>query len=276
MTDVFHAAGPFAVTAAPAETPEIRRVAFDAPYAWLAAGWRDLRDAPGISLAYGAVFAAFAYVAALQLTRLDALPLLLPLAFGFLLVGPIFAAGLYEVSRLRERGEPVAFRGIAHAVWAARDQLGAFGLLLFVLYFFWMDVAFLLFMLFFGPASFPPLDEFVPALLLTAPGQGLLVTGTVVGAVFAAVAYSISAIAVPMMFDRKVDAVTAMMASVRAVRTNLPAMALSAVLIAALSVAGMAFYFVGLAITFPLTGYASWHAYKELARTMPAPPPPSA
>ena len=114
MTDAFHAAGPFAVTPAPAETPEIRRVAFDAPYAWLAAGWRDLRDAPGISLAYGAVFAAFAYVAALQLTRLDALPLLLPVAFGFLLVGPILAAGLYEVSRLRERGEPVTFRGIAH------------------------------------------------------------------------------------------------------------------------------------------------------------------
>ena len=140
-------------------------------------------------------------------------------------------------------------------------------MLLFVLYFFWMDVAFLLFMLFFGPASFPPLDEFVPALLLTAPGQGLLVTGTVVGAVFAAVAYSISAIAVPMMFERKVDAVTAMIASVRAVRTNLPAMALWAALIAALSVAGLAFYFVGLAITFPLAAYASWHAYKELART---------
>ena len=139
-------------------------------------------------------------------------------------------------------------------------------MLLFVLYFFWMDVAFLLFMLFFGPASFPPLDEFVSALLLTAPGQGLLVTGTAVGAVFATVAYSISAIAAPMMFDRKVDAVTAMMASVRAVRTNLPAMALWAVLIAALSVAGMAFYFVGLAVTFPLAGYASWHAYKELGR----------
>jgi uncharacterized membrane protein len=149
-------------------------------------------------------------------------------------------------------------------------------MVLFVLYIFWMDVAFLLFMLFFGPASFPPLDEFAAALLLTAPGQGLLVTGTVVGAVFAAVAYSVSVIAVPTMFDRKVDAVTAMMASVRAVRANLPAMALWAALIAALSVAGLALYFVGLAITFPLAGYASWHAYKDLARTMPAPPPPSA
>ncbi len=86
------------------------------------------------------------------------------------------------------------------------------------------------------------------------------------GAAFAAVAYSISVIAVPMIFDRKIDAVTAMLASARAVRMNLPAMALWAVLIAALSAAGLAFYFAGLALTFPLIGHASWHAYKELAR----------
>ncbi len=267
MTDTFHAAGGFAVAPARPETQEIRRVAFDAPYAWIAGGWRDLLIAPQISLAYGAVFAAFAYVAVLQLTRFDALPLLLPLAFGFLLVGPILAAGLYEISRRHERGEPITYRTIASAVWSERDQLASFGMLLFVLYFFWMNVAFLLFMLFFGPASFPPIDEFISALLLTAPGQSMLVTGTAVGAAFAAVAYSISVIAVPMIFDRKVDAVTAMSASVEAVRNNLPAMALWAALIAALSVAGLAFYFIGLAITFPLVGHASWHAYKELART---------
>src|SRR6516164_337296 len=66
------------------ETPEIRKVAFTAPFHWLGAGWKDLWAAPLLSLAYGAVFAAFAYVAAIQLTRFDALPLLLPLAFGFL------------------------------------------------------------------------------------------------------------------------------------------------------------------------------------------------
>ncbi|MGO9170507.1 MAG: DUF2189 domain-containing protein [Rhodomicrobium sp.] len=267
MTDTFHVAGEFAVAPALPEIPEIRKVAFDAPYAWIAGGWRDLWIAPQISLAYGAVFAAFAYVAVLQLTRFNALPLLLPLTFGFLLVGPILAAGLYQISRLNERGEAITYRTIALAVWSERDQLASFGMLLFVLYFFWMDVAFLLFMLFFGPASFPPIDEFISALSLTGPGNGLLMTGTAVGVVFAAVTYSISVIAVPMIFDRKMDAVTAMIASVRAVRKNLPAMALWAVLIAALSVAGLTVYFVGLAITFPLIGHASWHAYKELAQT---------
>ena len=127
-----------------------------------------------------------------------------------------------KFSRRHERGEPITYRSIASAVWSERNQLASFGMLLFVLYFFWMNVAFLLFMLFFGPASFPPIDEFISALLLTAPGQNMLVTGTAVGTAFAAVAYSISVIAVPMIFDRKVDAVTAMIASVGPCGTTCP------------------------------------------------------
>ena len=248
------------------ETPEIRKVAFTAPFHWLGAGWKDLWAAPLLSLAYGAVFAAFAYVAAIQLTRFDALPLLLPLAFGFLLMGPVLAAGLYEISRRKERGEPVTIGGILHAMWAKRDQLASMGVLLFVLYFFWMDVALLLFMLFFGPANFPtPPGEFISNLVSTGHGRGLLAAGTVAGAIFAAIAYVISVIAVPMMFERKVDTITAMLTSMRAVRMNLPAMTFWAVLIAVLSLSGLAAVFAGLSITFPLVGHATWHAYRELA-----------
>jgi len=269
MTDAIRAEGRFGVPAVPSETPEIRKVAFDAPWEWLAAGWRDVRAAPQISLAYGAVFAVFAYVGVLELTRFEALPLLLPLAFGFLLVGPIFAAGLYEISRRRELGEPITYRAVAHAVWAQRDQLASFGVLLLVLYFFWMNVAFLLFMLFFGPANFPPPAEFINALLFTGHGRGLLAAGMAAGAVFAAGAYTISVIAAPMIFDRKVDAVTAMIASAQAVWKNLPAMILWAVLIAALTALGLVTLFAGLVITFPLIGHATWHAYKELAGAQP-------
>ncbi len=246
------------------QAPAIRRVAFDAPWAWLAAGWRDLWSAPVISLAYGAAFAAAAYAFVFQLTRIDALPLMLPLAGGFLLVGPLLAVGLYEISRRRERNQQATIQDILSAVRNAGGQLAFFGVLLLLLYFFWMQIASLLFMLFFGNADIPPAENFVPTLLFTLHGLGLLVMGTAVGAVFASVAYGMSAIAVPMLLDRKLDVITAVSASVRAVNLNRPAMILWAVLIVGLIAMGFAALFAGLAIAFPLIGYASWHAYREL------------
>ena len=252
------------------EAPAIRRVAFDAPWAWLAAGWRDLWSAPVISLTYGAAFAAAAYAFVFQLSQTNALPLMLPLAGGFLLVGPLLAVGLYEISRRRERNQRASFQDIISAVRQSGGQLAFFGVLLLLLYFFWMQIASLLFMLFFGNSDIPPVENFIPTLLFTPHGLGLLVIGTAVGAIFASVAFGVSAIAVPMLLDRKVDVITAVTASVRAVDLNRPAMILWAVLIAGLIAMGFAALFAGLAIVFPLIGYATWHAYRELTGTTEA------
>jgi len=249
------------------QAPAIRRVAFDAPWAWLAAGWRDLWSAPVISLTYGAAFAAAAYAFVFQLSRTDALPLMLPLAGGFLLVGPLLAVGFYEISRRRERNERTSFQDIVSVVRQSGGQLAFFGVLLLLLFFFWMRVASLLFMLFFGNADIPPVENFVPTLLFTPHGLGLLVVGTAVGAIFALAAFGASAIAVPMLLDRKVDVITAVTSSIEAVNLNRPAMILWAVLIAGLIAMGFAALFAGLAISFPLIGYATWHAYRELTGT---------
>ncbi len=243
----------------------IARIPFDAPWGWLAAGWRDLWAAPHISLLYGAAFSLAAYVFVFELSEFNALPLLLPLAGGFLLIGPLLAVGLYEISRRRAHGEPIRFGEILLAGRGARGQLAFFGVILLILYFLWLRIAFLLFMLFFGPVPFPPVSEFIPTLLFTQHGLGLLVTGTAIGAVLAATAYSISAISVPMLLDRKVDTITAMISSVRAVFMNPAAMGLWAVLIAALIGLGVATLFLGLIVAFPLVGHATWHAYREIA-----------
>ncbi len=250
-----------------AAAPAIRTVAFDAPWAWLAAGWRDLWSSPAISLAYGAAFAGIAYVFVFQLSQIHALPFMLPLAGGFLLVGPLLAVGLYEISRRRERNDPTSIRDILAAAKKSSGQLAAFGVLLLLLYFFWMRTASLLFMLFFGNSDIPPIENFVPTLLFTPHGLGLLVTGTAAGAVLALVSFAISAISVPMLLDRQVDVITAVMASVQAVRLNAPAMLLWAGLILGLTALGFAGLFIGLAIAFPLIGHATWHAYRELTGT---------
>ncbi|MBJ7542967.1 DUF2189 domain-containing protein [Rhodomicrobium udaipurense] len=247
--------------------PAIVRVPFDAPWNWLAAGWRDLWATPQISLIYGGVFAGIAWFFLLALALSSALPLILPLAGGFLLLGPVLAVGLYEISRKRERGEATSWADISAVIRENGSRLALFGVALLLLFIFWMRVAFLLFMLFFGAASYPSAETLVSTLLFTWHGLGLAIVGTTVGALFALVAYAISAISVPMLLDRHVDVVTAIIQSVQAVRTNPEAMLLWAALILGIVALGCLTLFVGLTIAFPLVGHASWHAYRELTGT---------
>jgi uncharacterized membrane protein len=247
----------------------VEPVAFDAPWAWLASGWRDLWAAPRVSLAYGAVFAALSVGLTFGLTVGGLGSLVLALAGGFLLVGPIAAVGLYEISRRLEAGESVRLRDILRAGTQAPGQLGFFGAILAFVYFVWVQVAFLLFMLFLGSNPLPPASEFVPTLLFTPRGLGLLVVGTVVGGMFAILVFAISAISVPLLMTRRMDAVTAIAASLAAVVLNPKPMALWAALIAGFMALGIATLFLGLVFAFPLIGHATWHAFRDLVRDRP-------
>ena len=133
-----------------------------------------------------------------------------------------------------------------------------------LVYLAWVEIAFLLFMLFFGPQPMPPLDVFVSNLLLTPRGLGLLIVGTGVGIVLATIVFAISAIAGPLLMTEPVDVVTAATISVGACRKNPKAMALWAALIAGAMVLGFVTLFVGLVIMFPLIGHATWHAFRDL------------
>jgi uncharacterized membrane protein len=245
---------------------EVERVAFDAPWNWLAAGWRDLWTAPRISLLYGAVFAVLSALLTLGMMVADLASLVLALAGGFLIIGPIAAVGLYEVSRRIGRGESVTLRDVVHLQPKAAGQLAFFGAILAFVYFVWLQLAFLLFMLFLGAKPLPPPSEFVPTLLFTAHGLGLLVTGTIVGGALAALAFSISAISVPLLMTRRIDAVTALVSSLAAISFNPKPMALWAALIAGFTALGIATLFVGLVIAFPLIGHATWHAFLDVVR----------
>ena len=244
----------------------VERVPFDAPWSWLAAGWRDMWGAPGISLAYGAVFAALAAALVLGMTLTGLASLTLALAGGFLLVGPVAAVGLYETSRRLERGERADLGDVLRSGLRRPGQLAFFGAILAFAYFVWLQLAFLLFMLFLGSRGLPAPSEFVPTLLFTTHGLGLLATGTIVGGALALLVFAISVISVPLLMTRRIDAVTAMSASLAAVMLNPKPMALWAGLIAAFMALGLATLFLGLVIAFPLIGHATWHAFGDLVR----------
>jgi uncharacterized membrane protein len=234
----------------------------DDPWRWVSAGWRDMWALPGISLFYGVLFAGVSLALVLPLFLAELSSIVLPLAAGFMLVGPLFAVGLYEASRRLEAGEPISLRDVLLVKTASPAQLAFLGALLMLALLAWMRIASLLFALFFGLEGFPPLPDFLPTLILTPYGLALTVVGTAVGALIAFIVFAVSALSVPMLMHRDMDAVSAVLESVRVVRENPGPMILWAWIIAIVMAVGMVTFFVGMIFAFPLIGHATWHAYR--------------
>lgn len=250
---------------AAAGEPRIMRVPLEAPWQWLAAGWRDLWRYPALSLTYGGVFTVLALAMLHGLTWFGWQSLFLALGGGFLLAAPLLAIGLYEKSRRLQAGEPVDFRDVMFVGARSAGQLGLIGVALLVAYLVWIEIAMVLFALFFGPGNLPTFEAFIPALLFTRHGLGLLITGTTIGAAIAASVFVLTAFSIPLLLVQRTDAVSAMRTSLRAVAHNPWACALwAAIIVVAMS--GGVVTFVGLAISFPLIGHATWHAFAALVR----------
>jgi uncharacterized membrane protein len=245
------------------EVPEAARLPFDAPWGWLEAGWRDLWSIPNVSLTYGAIFSVIAALLIGGLYAIGMQSLFLALAGGFLLIGPVAAMGLYEASRRLSQGKSVRLSDVSGAGKNSSGQLGFMGVIVLFMFMVWVQLAFLLLMLFMGGGGLPPPSEFMQALLFTPRGLGLLIIGTIVGGLIAMAVFAVTAVSVPMLLDRRVDAVTAARASIMAVLRNPKPMALWAALIVVLIGAGIATLLVGLVIAFPLIGHATWHAYRQ-------------
>jgi uncharacterized membrane protein len=96
--------------------------------------------------------------------------------------------------------------------------------------------------------------------------------GSAVGSVFALVAFAASAFSLPMLLDRRADGVTAVVTSINAVLRNKAAMAIWIALIVTAIAIGFATAFVGLAVTMPVIGHATWHAYREAIDASAWPP----
>ena len=243
--------------------PPVRRLEMERPWSWLAAGWQDIWQAPGVSLVYGAIFCFVSFAITAGVLLADLSYLLLPLIAGFMLVGPMLAVGLYETSRRLERGEPVTLGSALFVATRSPMGLAFLGVSLMIVLLIWMRLATLLFALFLGTLEFPPLSEMVPTLLFTANGLSLLIVGSLAGAGLAFIVFAVSVISVPLLMEREMDFITAIVTSIRAVRRNPKPMLLWAWLVALLTACGLVTLFVGLIVTFPLVGHATWHAYRD-------------
>lgn len=245
-------------------TPRVHRIALDRPWVWLACGWQDLRRTPKVSLAYGFVFTLLGFLILGGLWLLDFFYLILPLTAGFMLLGPILAVGLYEVSRRQGEGETATLAQAVTAIGRNASQIALMGVALMLFLLAWIRLATLIFAVFYSYRP-PGLDNFVTEVFLSPQVIPFLLVGTTVGAVLAVVVFAISAISIPMLLDRpEANVVTAMATSVQAVRLNYKAMAIWAALIVLFSAAGLVTLYIGLIVAMPLIGHATWYAYRDM------------
>jgi uncharacterized membrane protein len=230
----------------------------------LGQGLRDFQAAPLYGLAFGAFYAAGGIIITLSLTAFGLVYLAYPLAAGFALLGPFVAIGLYEVSRRREAGAPLSPRAIFGVV-TSRSEIGWMAFVTLFVFIVWMYQVRLLIALILGlHASFGSLNEFLAVLLTTNEGLLFLAVGNCVGAALALVLFSLTVVSFPLLLEREVDFVTAMVTSVRAVVTSPgPMIGWAATIVLLLGISALP-YFLGLVLTLPILGHATWHLYRRL------------
>ena len=253
--------------------PPIQAIEFDQPLKWLVMGWKDIARHPFWSLLHGAVMSA----AGLVITVLahDQFWLLAGAISGFLVVAPVLATSLYAMSRANERQEKVD-GALLITTWTrwqlnSRQDPGGywslirFGLLLAMAATGWVLTSSALITLAASQPVHSPMD-FIRFVVL-APEGYLFEIWLAVGGLMAAPIFASSVISMPLLLDKRVTVLQAVMTSWKAVITHPTILAFWAFLIMGFATLGLMSLFLGLVFVIPMLGHASWHAYKDLVDT---------
>ncbi len=229
----------------------------------LALGCRDLWAAPVASLAIASVYTLGGWLLALLLLGLKLPYLVYPLAMGFALVAPFVAVAFYDVSRSRETGATPTLAVVWFAVRrSVRRDVRWMALITAFAFFIWMDLAAMLTPSFFGATALD-LSSLVAEIVTTERGLVFLVVGHLAGAVIAAAVFSISVISFPLLYDRDIDVISAIITSVRLATGSPIAMGAWCAIIALSIVGAIATALVLLPAVLPVLGYATWHIYRR-------------
>ncbi|MFZ9199158.1 MAG: DUF2189 domain-containing protein [Paracoccaceae bacterium] len=246
-----------------ADKPEILHVEMVDLAQALSAAWHDFRGAPLFGMFFAGVYVLGGWLIVFSLTAKGQLWWSLPASAGFPILGPFVACGLYEVSRRREVGEPLIWGQVLGVIFRQKDrQIPSMAAVIVVFFLFWNFLAHMIFALFLGKATLTNITSSLEV-FFTPEGMAMLVVGTVVGAIFATLLFALTVVGLPILLDREVDFVTAMLTSLGVVRESPLVMLGWGALIGASLLLAMLPGFLGLFVVLPIFGHATWHLYRR-------------
>lgn len=245
--------------------PQVRRISVADLGDALRKAWSDLAATRDDILFIGVIYPVAGLFLAVLASGNDLLPMVFPLASGFAILGPVAAVGLYEMSRLRERGEHVTWASAFGVLKSpALPSIIGVGAMLLALFGLWLAAAYQINLATLGAAPPPTFLAFTHNVFWTNAGWTLIVAGVGVGFLFAMLAFAIGVVSFPLLLDRDVGMWVAARTSFRAVATNPGVMAVWGLIVAGGLVLGSLPALVGLIVVMPLLGHATWHLYRKL------------
>jgi uncharacterized membrane protein len=252
------------------QAPAINKITFRDLKDALAEGWEDYKENRTDVLFLCLIYPLIMYVAVRMAFGYGVIPLIYPVFTGAALLGPVVAVGLYHVSWRRERGLETHWRD-AFKVFQHHSigSIGLMTLILLGLYGAWLTTAITLYDFTFGDGLgglYMSPATFLRDVMTTPEGWTLIVAGNLLGFLFALLVLCISVVSLPMLVDRDVGPIEAIVTSVRACAANpLPILAWG-LIVAVLLFLGSLPFFLGLAVALPVLAHATWHLYHKLVR----------
>lgn len=222
-------------------------------------GWGVFSQSRPISVAYAMIFMVIGLLILAAIVQAGITPMILPLAGGFMLIGPMLLCGFFSIADRVIEKSPTQFSDVLSGFSNASRQILVLALVCMLLFAIWLTDAATLYGFMVGRTPVPLLG------LLPPPDNvwSFILWSSVMGAALAFVIFAVSAFSVPLLYYRRTELVQAIVLSVRVVFGNFVPCVVWALILSG-AIIGSILLLPLFLLVFPVLAYASHALYHEI------------